>query len=197
RTSRPAHRDLHPAFPVTGDVAADQPGSGRRDGGDRPDEVDAFARLHDDPEALNTRRDADDRRRSGWSTDGRGFRDLPRVLGGGIADDRLMNLEATVDDVEEDGLAGRQVKGSRQERVVLGDQVDLARGTGGAGHDRRRRGRCAGLAGGGDDRRETEVYDETAHSTGRHGAKSMTRRTERGPALLDTSRRGTAQCGDP
>src|SRR6187397_232356 len=25
----------------------------------------------------------------------------------------------------------------------------------------------------------------------------MTRRTERGPALLDTSRRGTAQCGDP
>ena len=32
---------------------------------------------------------------------------------------------------------------------------------------------------------------------GRHGAKSMTRRTGRGPALLDTPRRSAAQCGDP
>ena len=42
----------------------------------------------------------------------------------GVADDRLVDLETAVDDVQQHGLAGRQVEGVGEERVVLGDQVD-------------------------------------------------------------------------
>src|SRR6476620_2456786 len=71
RATRPAHRDLHPAFPVTGDVAADQPGGGRRDGRDRPGGGRGGAGIRIVVKSGDARRDADDRRRAGWRADGR------------------------------------------------------------------------------------------------------------------------------
>ena len=81
----------------------------------------------DDPDAGHVGRDADDRRRAGRSADRRRLGGLPGVLDRGVADDRLVDLEPAVDDVEQDGLAGREVERVGQERVVLGDDVDLAR----------------------------------------------------------------------
>jgi hypothetical protein len=38
-----------------------------------------------------------------------------------------VDLEAAVDDVEEHGLTRDEIEGVGEERVVLGDDVDLAR----------------------------------------------------------------------
>ena len=72
-------------------------------------------------------RHAHDGRRAGRRADGRRLGDLPGVLDRRVADDRLVDLEAAVDDVQQDGLAGHEVERVGQERVVLGDEVDLAR----------------------------------------------------------------------
>ena len=56
----------------------------------------------------------------------RGLGAFPRVLDRLGADDRLVDIEAAVDDVQQHGLAGHEVEGRGQELVVLGDEVDLA-----------------------------------------------------------------------
>ena len=86
------------------------------------------------PERTTIRRPADvgrhahDRGRAGRGADGGRLGDFPGVLDASVADDRLVDLETAVDDMQQHGLAGRQVEGVGEERVVLGDQVDLARG---------------------------------------------------------------------
>ena len=145
-------------------------------------------------------------RRAGRAADRGGLRHLPGVLDGAVADDRLVDLEAAVDDVEQDRLARDEVERVRQERVVLGDDVDLARRRGSAGHDRRGRRRRPGITGRDGQRSPganamamaagARRADPRRRSDGgEHGAKSMTRRPERRPDGLDTLRRGAAQCG--
>ena len=56
-----------------------------------------------------------------------GLRGRPGGLRRRVADDRLVGVEAAVDDVEQDRLARDEVEHVRQERVVLRDEVDLAR----------------------------------------------------------------------
>ena len=46
---------------------------------------------------------------------GRGFGGLPRRLDRGVADDRLVDLEAAIDHVEQDGLARDEVERVGQE----------------------------------------------------------------------------------
>ena len=131
---------LHAPLPVTRDVAADDPVRPRRPR--RPARSRRGPRAG--PSSTTMRmpghvgRHADDRGRAGWGAGRRGLGGLPGVLHAGIADDRLVDVETAVDDVEEDRLAGDQVERVRQERVVLGDEVDLARRVG-----RRRRRRAA------------------------------------------------------
>ena len=148
---------------------------------DRPDDVDPLAGGDDDPQARHVRRDADDRRRPGRSP-GRGrLGELPGVLDRGVADDRLVDLEAAVDDVEQDRLAGDQVERVGQERVVLGDDVDLAR------RRRARRARSAAwrrerrpsIAAGRRARPGRWQTRRIARGEGDHARKSMTHRTER------------------
>ena len=115
---------------------------------------------------------------------------LPGVLDRRVADDRLVDLEAAVDDVEEDRLARDEVDRIGQEGVVLGDDVDRARSGRGARHDRRRRrggapsrrprGRSRAPV---RPRRNDGRHAAREHDEG-HGAKSMTRRTGRGAASL-------------
>ena len=81
----------------------------------------------------------------GGAADGGRLGVLPGVLDGCVADDRLVDLEPAVDDVEEHGLARDQVEGRRLERVVLGDDVDLTRRLGVPADRRRRDGRRTGV----------------------------------------------------
>ena len=84
------------------------------------------------PEGTTTRtppsvgRDADDGRRTRRRPVERRLRGLPRVLDRAVADDDLVDVEPAVDDVEHHRLAGDEVQDRRHERVVLGDEVDLA-----------------------------------------------------------------------
>ena len=69
------------------------------------DDVDPLAGGDDDAQPGDVGRHRHDRRRARRVV-GRGrLRDLPGVLDRGVADDRLVDLEAAVDDVEQDGLA--------------------------------------------------------------------------------------------
>ena len=136
---RPIGWDPHALGEVAGDVAFDRPGRRVRRGArarerlvrnvgrDHPAEVDALARGDDHAHAA--------RRRAATLTTGVGpgrgavrrrLGGLPGVLDRAVADDDLVDLEPAVDDVEQHGLARDEVEDRRQERVVLGDEVDLA-----------------------------------------------------------------------
>jgi hypothetical protein len=73
---------------------------------------------------------------------------LPRELCAEGPEDGLVLLEAEVDHVQQDGLAGREVDDRRDEGVVARDHVDLARRGARAGRDGWRAGRRARVAGG-------------------------------------------------
>ena len=108
RARDPSDRDLHAARPVARDVAADDPGGRPRPAPPAGTVQTTSTRW---PEATTIRnptlgRDADDRRGPGGTSGGAASASLPRVLDGGVAEDRLVDLEAAVDDVEQDGLAG-------------------------------------------------------------------------------------------
>ena len=110
-----------------------------------------------------------------------------------VADDGLVGGEPTVDDMEQDGLARDQVQHVGQERVVLRDEVDLARRVGRAREDRWRRRRRSRLA-----RREREggqAEDERCEATADRPAQSRTaaeRWRERGRQWRDDLRYRTA-----
>ena len=159
-----------------------QPTTRRRDGGrvgrDRPDDVDPLARAR--------RRSADPATSGGTLTTGvgpgrRAGRAPPRPTSQaswtrGVADDRLVDLEPAVDDVEQDRLAGHEVDGVGQERVVLGDDVDLARRRRRAGHDRRRRravGAAAAQAPGDEQRPTASASSATRRRDGDGTARSL------------------------
>ena len=149
-----AHRRDHALLPVAGDVAADEPavGGGRGVRRHRPGDVDPLPGPDDDPDAVEAGRRRDIRRRARRRADHRLLGRLPRQLVVERPEDRLVLLEAAVDHVQEDGLAGREVDDRRHERVVARHDVDLARDAAGPGRDRRRAGRRARVAGGhGDD----------------------------------------------
>src|SRR5687767_928194 len=106
RGADPAHGDLHATLPVAGDVTADDErrraaaGIARRN---RPGDVHPLARTDDDAQPRNVGRHADDGRRPGRRPrDGR-LGTFPGILDGRVADDRLMDLETAVDDVQEHG----------------------------------------------------------------------------------------------
>ena len=99
----------------------------RRRDGTVQTHVHALARAHDDARARRPRAARSRAASARAGADGRGLGRLPGVLDRRVADDRLVGLEATVDDVEQDRLAGHEVERGGQERVVLRDQVDLAR----------------------------------------------------------------------
>ena len=80
---------------------------------------------------------------------------LPDVLYERVPEDRLVRLEASVDDMEKDRFTGHEVQGVGQEAVVPGDEVDLARRGRATGHDRRGGGQGGGLAGDQDERGES------------------------------------------
>ena len=129
------------------------------------------------PEPPDAGRDADQRRRSRWRTGRRLLRHLPDILHGAVADDGLVHRQPAVDQVQEDGLPGRQIQRIGQERIVLGDQIDLARGSRVARDDRPGRARLTGVAA------RREEGEQGDHCSGRdtslpvgmreHGAKSM------------------------
>ena len=83
------------------------------------------------------RRHADRGRRAGWRIGGRGLGDLPCVLHRRVADDRLVDVQATVDHVQVHRLAGHDVEDRRVEHVVAGDEVHVARRVARARDDRR------------------------------------------------------------
>ena len=87
-------------------------GARRRLGRDRPDDVHRSPELDDDPQPGDLGRDGDDRRRAGRVPGRRRLGDLPGVLDGRVADDRLVDLQTAVDDVEQDGLAGTRSSAS-------------------------------------------------------------------------------------
>jgi len=145
---------------MTGDVTADDPrgaARGRRDG---PGHVDALSRSDDDPQPRDVRWDADDRRRTGWPPRRHGLRRLPGVLHGRVTDDRFVDLEAAVDDVEEHRLARDKLEGIWSEDVVARDQVHLARRGRGPGHDATGRGRGGRRAASHRDRQPGHQPDE-------------------------------------
>ena len=72
------------------------------------------------------RRDADDGRGAGRSADRRRLGASQASWTAMVADDRLVDIETAVDDVEEDGLAGDEVQRRRAGTRSPGDQVDLA-----------------------------------------------------------------------
>ena len=152
----------------------------------------------------------------GGAAGGRGLGCLPCILDGRIPEDRLVDLQAAIDDVQEHGLAGRKVHRVGEERVVLGDDVDLARRCRRARRDRRGRGwrGCHARCGDGASQHERSraSRDRQAGGTGRHGAKSRTRRRQhrsdresggkpagRAPGLHATRFSGgvTSLAGDP
>src|SRR3954451_16183456 len=104
-----ADGDHHPLREVAGDVAADEPGARSSVGGDGPDGVDPLPGPDHDPHSVERRGRRDEGRGSrGMIGDG-GLGRFPRDLRLPVADDRLVDLEATVDDVEQDRLARNKV----------------------------------------------------------------------------------------
>ena len=135
------------------------------------------------PDATTTRRPASSGgtltsgRRAGRMTDRRSLRCLPRILDRGVPDHDLMDLEAAIDEVEQDGFARYQVDRIGQEFPVLGDDVHLARGRRIAGRYRRRGWGRAGLASG--DQEDNGQRWEASGPRGGHGPESMAPRATR------------------
>ena len=129
-------------------------------------DVETLAGRDHDPQAGMLGRHADRRRRAGWRIGGRGLGDLPCVLHRRVADDRLVDIKATVDHMQVHGLAGHDIEDRRVEHVVAGDEVQVTRRGAGAGHDRRGPSRGSRRAGG----RGHEGRHEHPKSSDRHGA---------------------------
>ena len=144
RGADPAHGDLHPALPVAGDMAAHDEGwrcaagiarrgPSRRRPRARPDST--TMRRPDD-----VRRHAHDRRRTGRRPGDGGLRAVPTrpgpprspMIASWTSRPPLMTWSSTVS-------PGTRSRRRGQERVVLRDEVDLARSPACAGHDRRGR----------------------------------------------------------
>ena len=144
RRRHPADRDLHALGPVTGDVAADQPRG--RVGSPTLSAVSTGTvqvTSTRSPDWTTTRRPGDVRTARSPPASARAAprpsppRPAPRRPGPSVvADHRFVDDEAAIDDVEQDRLAGDEIQHVGDERVVAGDQVDLARGLGRPGHDR-------------------------------------------------------------
>ena len=194
-----------PRLEVARDVARHDVRTGRRR--HRPGTVHTTSTRSPDVTTIRkpavSGRDADHRRRSGRRPVRPGLGDRPGVLDRRVADDRLVGRQAAVDDVEQDRLAGHQVEDVGQERVVLRDEVDLARRVRGA---RARPGASWPVAAASSSRtatgrrpgsrpRRTAGVRAQCDARVRDGmARVMARPPGRG---LTWPHRGPAECGDP
>ena len=97
------------------------------------------------------------------------------------SDDRLMDDEPAVDDVQQDGLARHEIDDGRLERVVAGDDDDRREVVGRARRDPRRDGRTGSAA----------ATDRTTTAAIEGAARSRRRRLRpRGLGMAAPSRRG-------
>ena len=135
-------------------------------------------------------------------TDGRGLGRLPGVLDRVVADDRLVDVEPAVDDVEQHGLAGDDVDDRRLERPVAGDDVDLARrgrrsrARSAASAERRPASQAATTRAAATTQAQRRAAARTVGNARRESrARPADRPARRARARLDTGARRTAQCG--
>ena len=153
----------------------------------------------DDPDPADRRVDADPRRRTRAARSRRRLGGLPRVLGRLVADDRLVDVEPAVDDVEEDSLARRRRRRrSAGTSQSLGDDVDLAR------RGSRSRARSAASAGGAGvaarQRPAATAASDRGESGGANGAANARRESRANPRTAprdEPARRLTPARGAP